>query len=1707
MRQSPRHFRLSSNEGMTTATENSDADSVSTTSASYVVNHSDAEDASKMRQEEGARSYADAKTTCGNSSTGEEPKEEEGAVTLSERKDTSDDDIVLLQQNQQEKESSPVIRKEPQAGRVAQSQEKVPTEQEGEEEEADPVVSPTPTSGKKRKKSVLALIARFEGGSGTEQRSARSLTPEVAAASNANRNARAKSLTVASSAIAEEREELVEKEEEEGELTTKAEKGDGSGANDGGAKQVVGDDDDHSGGVAVGKSEREGKSKEDGADNDNEPLELGEAEGEGEDLPLGAEAINPDFAEQLVDEEGNPITEEMAKTLGKRQGYTSYVFISSNNDGKSNDNDDVASVASSVRSARSNRSGDSNKVVVNVKEPGGSCVVLQDGRASNISIVSTESSELGSPHSPENLNGGGGQVPDDDRLFLPQPVPDLPAKARNRNGEVVDLAYHFGGPLDPYRRNAGGSRSRGGEDYPDERLDQQDPVEEEEDDSLLPEERISSSPNNGDGGDNSLTNYFTSSLDSPSSTPSRRGRPPVIRAADRLARSRSGGAGVHQEYPEEGDYLEDRRGDVQYLDEYGDYVQEYDEQGNPIIHDGVEYVDMYDDGHYHNDYHHDGDYDPRYDVRYEGDSGDSFHDEADDGRRDYPMCQPVYVDDSEEYVSGDGSGDEYLDREEELRGYNRQIDFTLHTIIEESCEDSDQEPRSMDSAVTGPGGNRGKRLSDPSELEKYFFYGVGGGQEEAGSDEAQSENSLNAANNPDEDSLMTEEESASRYEQYFRSGLVAGNNGGAVDPSQSKSLDLVSSGRNTDDSGSVGSESDGQRSPGPNKKKKIKSKSGFYRSGESDNNYGTADEDGQHSYSGSSDDNLQLSSSDGQDTMKRKKAKARRAKLQQQQQQQPSESEAKQQPLEGPSPKATPPITPLPSQIIEVMPAATEKSVSPTGSEKGSSLKKPLGRLGSNSPKDKQSPSTTPPPSTSANVMRKHKSRDSGFVGSTDDLLLRESAPGSMASSLASGHGNDSQQSLSAGSSDGENSNNGTGERLLSSIGQKQSRLEKVSEVSENTEDDAERTPTKHNNSSDDSNIKVAKAKADLEARLSGESEGKKSAALSRKDSFHNWSSDEDTNIMMNRMRNFFKGIIQGYSGGNANQEAAAAAAAKKSEQIVALEEQLARLMRTVPGINEEQVREIVEYLSSEDTWSDSYDSSDYTSTSDMENRYPDIPDLANLDAFDTEAAAHLRKQISASCQEIIQKFDMAEEEVPSVSAVDREDFEKETELMYQKLMARMRQNQLEEEQERLRQQQQQQQQQQRSKSKNVQSPPIAAKMMHHISSRLVALMHEVSAAGSSDNSSSPSSLTGEKEVKKVKGSARFRRTEKDSESGNLTFSSIDSPKGMSKSQPKPHPTSSSLVKSPSKSVELLDSAGKGGRRKSLEDSARNAAASLRKDGSRSEYDVWKGAHRDSPPGTIGAASGAAQVAHAHPSHRRGSLGQKFDSHHSSSSGVSDLINDDERWSWKGSFDSALATGERAASARLRRSGDASSHEQVHDSRSSLSSRQQQHKQQLQQQQKRTSNVAEEDYDSESEQASSMKRRGSVPEIALVEEASGSSSQSSTLSSRDQGGYSLSARHNTNSLPRLGTSAIKKTKAAAPNPTQSSSTSGGGPATLAGSLAAGPSGVVTAPGAAGARSARYKPPGYKPPPTRKISPAAVGRESPSRTFGRYQGMF
>lgn len=161
---------------------------------------------------------------------------------------------------------------------------------------------------------------------------------------------------------------------------------------------------------------------------------------------------------------------------------------------------------------------------------------------------------------------------------------------------------------------------------------------------------------------------------------------------------------------------------------------------------------------------------------------------------------------------------------------------------------------------------------------------------------------------------------------------------------------------------------------------------------------------------------------------------------------------------------------------------------------------------------------------------------------------------------------------------------------------------------------------------------------------------------LIRTDSFNNWSSDEETNLMMSKMRAFFKTML-------ANQPKPEVPGEKsKPPQLVKFESELTRLMKTVPGIRDEQVKEIVEYLSSEDTWSDSYDSSDYTSS-------------------DLETGSRLQDENG------------------------------DTAFVYQKLMASLRRIDVPSS--------------DSSASRN--SPPLVTKVMQHIGSRLVALMHAVS--------------------------------------------------------------------------------------------------------------------------------------------------------------------------------------------------------------------------------------------------------------------------------------------------------------------------------------------------------------------------------------------
>merc|ERR1719420_2862796 len=93
-------------------------------------------------------------------------------------------------------------------------------------------------------------------------------------------------------------------------------------------------------------------------------------------------------------------------------------------------------------------------------------------------------------------------------------------------------------------------------------------------------------------------------------------------------------------------------------------------------------------------------------------------------------------------------------------------------------------------------------------------------------------------------------------------------------------------------------------------------------------------------------------------------------------------------------------------------------------------------------------------------------------------------------------------------------------------------------------------------------------------------------------------------------MRTFFRSFLMQ---ANSNAASTTKGSSSKPPQLVAFEAKLTKMMKTVPGINEDQVKELVEYLSSEDTWSDSYDSSDYTS-SDIEVYGINVNNIKNED-------------------------------------------------------------------------------------------------------------------------------------------------------------------------------------------------------------------------------------------------------------------------------------------------------------------------------------------------------------------------------------------------------------------------------------------------------------------------------------------------------------
>jgi hypothetical protein len=326
------------------------------------------------------------------------------------------------------------------------------------------------------------------------------------------------------------------------------------------------------------------------------------------------------------------------------------------------------------------------------------------------------------------------------------------------------------------------------------------------------------------------------------------------------------------------------------------------------------------------------------------------------------------------------------------------------------------------------------------------------------------------------------------------------------------------------------------------------------------------------------------------------------------------------------------------------------------------------------------------------------------------------------------------------------------------------------------------------------------------------------------------------------------------------------------------------------------------------------------------------------------------------------------------LSINESEDFQRETAFMYQKLMAKMASNKAEKEREK-----------RSRKNESNRSPPMSVKVMQCISSRLVALMHEVSSSQSdADTQGSPKSLRPptEDELLVLAGfvdkrcigppSRRLKSDLRPTNSNDSTTSSNSStnnytvnPKGMDEkpvnkielSQERSKGAMDNLLfrKTNSKSEEILDQYSAY--------QEESPPSSLKKSSS-SEYNVWQGVNRDDmfskrsskqsknssapnsneklPQLSASQEKGASAVA-TDNYQRRGSLGlisRNYQSQPSaitgttqgvvdksisgSSSGMSDLINDDERWSWKGSFESALATAPLDQSTKRSRSGSAS---------------------------------------------------------------------------------------------------------------------------------------------------------------------------------------
>lgn len=592
-----------------------------------------------------------------------------------------------------------------------------------------------------------------------------------------------------------------------------------------------------------------------------------------------------------------------------------------------------------------------------------------------------------------------------------------------------------------------------------------------------------------------------------------------------------------------------------------------------------------------------------------------------------------------------------LDHEDELRGYHRSaIDFTLHTIVEESCEESE-----VEQSLT----NKEKKSGLSTDLENYFFFRLGNGNTQSINstrEDAFSETSsicsegLDSLGGPEELHSQTDasdlaELASSRLEKYFLHGFMG----------------FTAERRDSD--GSVGSDSEGRPSPEQRRKRLVRARgTGRSHSSSLDNLLANPDlstneqngdvqisEDSSSSDSDTFDESTNFEKSECQfDTIKRKKGKKQKnTNLFEE------------------------------SKGLETTQEVNESENHSDDDEEGNKTPQP---------------EIIPSPSN-LSASKNQQSRDSGFIGSCDDLLK------------------DQRENLT---------------------------LETINSA---------KLELKLENITEDKKISLSTPPA---------------TSLTRKDSFNNWSSDEETNLMMCKMRQFFKTMVAANSQCNASSKPttpnlSSRASPKpvpsprvknrcKPPQLVYFENELTRLMKTVPGIRDDQVREIVEYLSSEDTWSDSYDSSDYTSS--------------DLEGATTKTA--LQQQISDSCKQIINKFDNGVEDEEGDEGDggildESPGLSKETVFVYQKLVASFEKMATGD-----------------SEDNKVtytphNSPPLIAKVMHHIGSRLVALMHEVS-SGESHASNSPKSRHFHKRLHQKLSSASTTTTEDDDSTSDSNF-------------------------------------------------------------------------------------------------------------------------------------------------------------------------------------------------------------------------------------------------------------------------------------------------------------------------------------------------